>query len=83
MMRKPVEKPDNNLLRPSLSRGNSKECEEGPADIVVVKLVSLPLSPLHLLFVSAVVDVETSAGVRKLVVTLLNNLTEFLLLQTC
>lgn len=61
------------LLRPSLSRWNSKECEEGPADVVVVKLVSLPLSPLHLLFVSAVVDVETSAGVRKLVVTLLNN----------
>lgn len=52
------------LLRPSLSSWDSEKCEESPADVVVVKLVSLPLSPLHFLFVSAVVNVVASVGNR-------------------
>lgn len=52
------------LLRPPLSSWDSEKCEESPADVVVVKLVSPPLSPLHLLFVSAVVNVVASVGSR-------------------
>lgn len=52
------------LLRPPLSSRDGEKCEQGPADIVVVKLVSPPLSPLHLLFVSAVVNVVASVGCK-------------------
>lgn len=49
-------------LRPPLSSGDGEECEESPADIVVVKLVSPPLSPLYFLLVSGVINVEASEG---------------------
>lgn len=49
-------------LRPALSRGDGEEGEESPADVVIVKLVSPPLPPLHLLLVSGVVNVEASEG---------------------
>lgn len=49
-------------LWPALSSGDGEECEESPADIVVVKLVSPPLSPLYFLLVSGVINVEASEG---------------------
>lgn len=52
------------VLRPPLSSRDGEKGEESPADVVVVELVSLPLSPLHLLFVSAVVNVVASTGNR-------------------
>lgn len=52
-------------LRPPLSSGDGEECEESPADVVVVKLVSPPLSPLHFLLVSGVINVEASEGSKE------------------
>lgn len=52
-------------LRPPLSRGDGEEGEESPAHVVIVKLVSPPLPPLHLLLVSGVIDVEASEGHKK------------------
>lgn len=37
----------SDLQRPALSGGDGEECEEGPENIVVVKLVLLPLSGLR------------------------------------
>lgn len=37
----------HDLQRPALSGGDGKECEEGPENIVVMKLVLLPLSGLR------------------------------------
>lgn len=47
------------LLRPTLSSGDSEEGEQSPDDIVVVKVVPLPLSSLHLFLVLPVVNVVT------------------------
>lgn len=52
-------------LRPPLSSGDGEECEESPANIVVVKLMSPPLSPLHFLLVSGVINVEASEGSKE------------------
>lgn len=51
--------PGRHLLRPSLSSGDSEEGEQSPDDIVVVKVVPLPLSSLHLFLVLPVVNVVT------------------------
>ena len=51
--------PVRHSLRPALSSGNSEESEQSPDHIVVVKVVSFPVSPLHLLLVLPVVNVVT------------------------
>lgn len=49
-------------LRPALSGGHGEEGEQGPDHIVVVKLVSPPVSSLHLFLVFPVVNVVTPQG---------------------
>lgn len=51
-----------NSLRPSLSSGNREESKERPDDVVVVKLMPLPLSSLHLFLVFPVVNIVTPEG---------------------
>lgn len=48
------------ILWPSLSCGHSEECQESPEDVIVVKLMSLPLPLLHLLPVPPIVNVVAS-----------------------
>lgn len=54
--------PVRHSLRPPLSSGNSEESQQSPNDVVVVKLVSLPVSSLHLFLVLPVVNVVTPGG---------------------
>lgn len=70
-------------LRPPLSRGDGEEGEESPADVVIVKLVSPPLPPLHLLLVSGVVNVEASEGHKSRIAEDRNFLSLILLLFIC
>lgn len=54
--------PVRHSLRPALSGGNCEESEQSPDDVVIVKLLSLPVSSLHLLLVLPIVNVVTPGG---------------------